>query len=158
MSSLEIFEPHTENSVSEVIDSTEISEFDFGDEMGLSLSPDNKNVQVERDSRYTTIYIDKKLEQSKFNEKFSDLYLKVKIKKDRVLKTTHTHIQKMFVSYEDPTSEEVDVIIRDIYVDRARGKSKRDSNTARTRMKRSFLLSAFSKPSAPNELPLLMIE
>lgn len=157
MSSLELLTPDVE-----VITIDEINSDDFGGletsySTELALTPE-KNVSVEKDDRYTRIYIDKKMESQQLNDKYSDLYLKVKIIKDRILKTTETHIQKMFVSYDSPESEELDVIIRDIYVDRAGGKSNRDASTARKKMKRSQFMDAFCTTISGAVNPVALLE
>lgn len=158
MNSLEILAPDVEVlSVNDAI----ADDFDCLEtycKSDLAFAPE-KNVSVEKDDRYTKIYIDKKMESQRLNEKYSDLYLKVKIIKDRILKTTETHIQKMFVSYDSPESEDLDIIIRDIYVDRAGGKSKRDASTARTKMKRSQFIAAFyDSISSKSAKPLMLLE
>lgn len=157
MNSLELLTPNVD-----LVTIDEMSPDDFGGldtsySTELALTPE-KNVSVEKDDRYTRIYIDKKMENQQLNDKYSDLYLKVKIIKDRILKTTETHIQKMFVSYDSPESEELDVIIRDIYVDRAGGKSNRDASTARKKMKRSQFMDAFCNTISSTVTPVVLLE
>ena len=111
----------------------------------------NKNVSVVKDDRYTTIYIDSKRENEKVVDQYADCYMKIKITKDRILDTTETHIQKFFVCDQDKTSDEVDVILRDIFVDRARGKSKRDAKSARVKMTRMELMEVLRSNDFVNE-------
>ena len=158
MNSLEILNPEVEILVVDEVVEDSFRGLETRNTSELALTPE-KNVSVEKDDRYTRIYIDKKMESQQLNDKYSDLYLKVKIIKDRILKTTETHIQKMFVSYDSPESEDLDVIIRDIYVDRAGGKSKRDASTARTKMKRTQFVDAFRNTIASKSVnPSLLLE
>lgn len=91
-------------------------------EISTSLS-DKKEIDINSDERFITICINKKYKTEDINE----TYINTLIVKDKLLKTTETHIKKVFVHHKKNGSK--NVILREINIDRFKNESVRENKS-----------------------------